>query len=237
VVRASSSPLKVPRASPSTWRLLAAVVFLSGCAQAAAPGGQPQLPSYKDGREYFAPSNRGLVSRSQAAAGVTRYFLTNSRRVCYAFELPGTWQPGRESAVLRRVDDKGIVAVALLSVKDLGGGSPEAAIRKAAENSGKLYAAESRKVAWTLTPYERVPGAWQWTLPGDFPIGDGKGTVKRIVPRWYLPAGDGWIAQFALGVPSDVDRDAFVSGVLQSLTTSREPRCYETRLRELGEVR
>ena len=137
------------------WRLLAAVVFLSGCAQAAAPDSQPQLPSYKDGREYLVPSNRGVISRSQAATtGVTRYFLTNSRRVCYAFEVPGTWEPGRETAVLRRLDGRGIVAVALLSVNDLGGGSSEVAIRKAAENSGKLYAEESRKVPWTLKPYE-----------------------------------------------------------------------------------
>ena len=219
------------------WRMLTAVVLLAGCAQAAAPGSQAQLPSYKDGSEYLVPSNRGVISRSQAATGVTRYFLTNSRRVCYAFEVPGTWEPGRETAVLRRLDGRGIAAVALLSVKELGGGSPEAAIRKAAENSGKLYAEESRKVPWTLKPYERVPGAWLWTLPAELPVGDGKGTLRLIVPRWYLPAADGWIAQFALGVPSDVDRDAFVSGVLQSLTTSREPRCYESRLRELGAVR
>ena len=31
--------------------------------------------------------------------------------------------------------------------------------------------------------------------------------------------------------------DRFVDEVMRSLTTSREPRCYETRLRELGGIR
>jgi hypothetical protein len=58
-----------------------------------------------------------------------------------------------------------------------------------------------------------------------------------VIPRWYVPAGGDWIAQFSIAVPPDVESDGFVTTVLTSLTTSREPRCYEARLRELGVVR
>jgi len=151
--------------------------------------------------------------------------------------VPGTWEAGRESAVVRRLDGKGAVGVLLLSVRELAGGSTEEAIRKAAERSGKLYAEESGGAPWSLTPYPRVPSAWQWTLPVEGTISDRSGAVVRIIPRWYLPVGDAWIAQFTIGVPPDVDRDAFVTNVLASLTTGQEARCYEVRLRELGGVR
>jgi len=60
---------------------------------------------------------------------------------------------------------------------------------------------------------------------------------RRIAPRWYLTVGDAWIAQFTIGTPPEMDRDALVAGVLERLTTSREPRCYEARMRALGAVR
>src|SRR4030095_12798712 len=47
------------------------------------------------------------------------------------------------------------------------------------------------------------------------------------------PGGVPWSAQFTIGVPPEVVADRFVADVLMSLTTSREPRCYEARLREL----
>jgi hypothetical protein len=109
----------------------------------------------------------------------------------------------------------------------MGGGSAENAIRKAAERSGELYARERAGAPWSLTPYPGAPGAWSWTVPA----------AGSIIPRWYLPAGDAWIAQFTIGVPPEVVADRFVADVLTSLTTSREPRCYEARLRELGGIR
>lgn len=221
------------------WRSVVSLALLvASCAPVTAPPAESRLPIYADTMEYWVPTTRGKMSRGDTATtGVTHYFQTNTRRVCYAFQVRGTWEAGREAGVLRRLDGKGIVGVLLLSVADLGGGSMEDAIRKAAERSGDLYAKERGDVPWTLTPYPRVPGAWHWTLPVEGTVRGRPDSVVQIAPRWYLPVGDAWIAQFTIGVPRKVDSDVFVIDVLKSLTTSREPRCYEARLRELGAVR
>lgn len=196
-----------------------------------------QVPLYADATEYVVPTNRGMMSRGKAATtGVTRYFQINTRRICYSFQAPGTWEAGREPGLIRRLDGRGLVGVLLLSVADLGG-SVENAIRKATERSDELYAKERGGVPSSLVPYPKVPGAWHWTLPVEGTDPSRPDGVIQIIPRWYLPVGGVWIAQFTIGVPPDVDRDAFVTGVLASLTTSREPRCYEAQLRELGGAR
>src|SRR5207249_7976208 len=199
---------------PRFWRSVACLAFmLTGCAPATAPPAGVSLPAWTDAMEYYVPTNRGMMSRGQAAAsGLTHYFHIRTRRVCYSFQVRGTWEAGRESGVVRRLDGKGLVGVLLLSVADLGGGSVEGAIRKAAERSDELYAKERGRVSSTLTPYPRVPGAWHWTLPVEGTVSDRPGSVARIVPRWYLPVGDAWIAQFTIGAPPDVDDDAFVTG-------------------------
>ena len=97
----------------------------------------------------------------------------------------------------------------------------EDAIRKAAAQSDQQFAKHMPGARSTLTPYPRVPGAWQWTLPA----------------RTEESGRIAWLAQFTLAVAPDVDADTFVGGVLQSLTTSREARCYEARMRELGALR
>jgi hypothetical protein len=220
------------------WRLLAAVTLLAaGCAPVTATRrGEPFL-DYADGREYIMPTHQGPMAPEAAGSGTTHYVHANSRRICYAFQVPGTWEPGREIAMLRRVDGKGLVGVLLLDVHELGATSTEEAIRVAAERSHQLYAEEAGTAPWTLQPYPRVPRAWMWTLRATGTIAGKPGAVVTVLPRWFLPVGDQWIAQFTIGAPLDVDREAFVAGVLQSLTTSREPRCYEARLRELGAVR
>lgn len=211
--------------------LLACVgLMLAGCASATAPPASAPLPTYSDGTEYFVPTMRDPVPRAQVGtAGVTHYFQINSKQICYSFQVPGIWRLGREPGVLRRLDDQGAVGVLLFSIAELGGGSAESAIRKAAERSGERYAKERAGAPWSLAPYPAVSGAWSWTVPA--------APAASILPRWYLPAGDTWIAQFTIGVPPDVVTDRFVDEVLRSLTTSREPRCYEARLRELGGIR
>jgi len=168
------------------------------------------------------------VSRAQVGtAGVTHYFLTNSKQICYSFQVPGVWRLRREPGVLRRLDDQGMVGLLFFGIAELGGGSAESAIRKAAERSGEVYAKERAGAPWSLAPYPGTPGAWSWTVP----------TSATIVPRWYLPAAGAWIAQFTIAVPPEVVVDRFVDDVLRSLTTSREPRCYEATLRQLGGIR
>lgn len=58
------------------------------------------------------------------------------------------------------------------------------------------------------------------------------------LPRYAedMPVGADWIARFAIGAPPDVDREAFVDGIVQSFAMTRERRCYEGRLRELGAI-
>ena len=211
-------------------RFLAGVgLVLAGCAPAAAPPPTSgQLPAYSDGAEYFVPTMRGPVSRAQVGtAGVTHYFQINSKHICYSFQVPGVWRLGREPGVLRRLDDQEMVGALFFGIAELGGGSADNAIRKAAERSGELYAKERAGAPWSLTPYPGSTGVWSWTVPA----------ASSIVPRWYLPAGGAWIAQFTIAVPPEVVADRFVDDVLKSLTTSREPRCYEARLRELGGIR
>jgi hypothetical protein len=130
-----------------------------------------------------------------------------------------------------------MVGVLVFSVAEMGGGSVESAIRKAAERSGERLAKERAGAPWNLAPYPGVAGAWSWTVSAASPTSGPSGSAVSIVPRWYLPATDTWIAQFRIGVPPDMEPDRFVTDVLKSLTTSREPRCYETRLRELGGIR
>ena len=209
--------------------LLACVgLMLAGCASGAAPPPSGQLPAYSDGTEYFVPTIRGPVPRALVGtAGVTHYFQINSKQICYSFQVPGVWRLGREPGVLRRLDDKGMVGVLFFGIAELGGGSADSAIRKAAERSAELYANERAGAPWSLTPYPGSPGVWFWTVPA----------AGSIVPRWYLPAGDAWIAQFTIAAPPEVVADRFVDDVLRSLTTTREPRCYEARLRELGGIR
>jgi hypothetical protein len=209
-------------------------LILAGCAPAAAPpSGGPG--AYTDEKEYYIPSNRGTVSRAEAAPnGVTQYFQINTKRVCYSFQLPGTWEPMSEPGVARRLDGKGVISAWLFSIAELNGTSAEGAIRRAAEQSGAVYAKERAGAPWTLTPYPLVPRAWYWMVPVTPTT---SGSVASIVPRWYIPAGDAWIAQFAIRVPPGMDTDTFVASVLTSLTTSREPRCYEAKLRELGAIR
>lgn len=210
-------------------------LVLAGCALAGAQPANTDLPKYAEGMEYYIPTTHGVVPRRHAATvGVTHYFQINTTRICYNFQLPGTWEAGRESAVLRRLDGKGLVGILLFNVAELGAVSMEAAIRKAAERSGELYLKERGGAPWTLTPYPKIAGAWKWTVEGT--VSGPSGSVIRIIPRWYLPVGDTWLAQFSIGVPSDVDNDAFVTAVLRNLTTSREPRCYEQRMRELGGI-
>ena len=216
------------------WRLLVLVALAAGCASAGGmPDGRP-AQKYADGMEYYVPSSSRVTSRSAAApTGVTQYFQVNTGRICSSFRLPGTWEARREAGSSRRLDGKGLVGVWLFSVRELGGGSVQDAIRKVAERSVELYAKEVRTAPWTLERYPRVPDAWQWTMPGEVTVSGRRGNV---VPRWYLPIGDAWIAQFTIDSPPDVDPEAFVASVLESLTTSNEPRCYEARLRELGVV-
>jgi hypothetical protein len=215
-------------------RLAVLALLFAGCAASTRPPAGTKFPAYADGSEYYLPTNAGGMPRAQAATiGTTRYFQTNSRRICYGFEAPGTWEAGREVAVMYRLDGKGVIGVLLLSVADLGSGSVEDAIRTAAKRSAALYAKEAGGVAWTLTPYPQVPGAWRWTLPVEGTLSGRPGSAQ-IAPRWYLPVAGAWIAQFTIGVPPDVDSDTFVTGVLASLTTSREPRCYEADLRAFG---
>jgi hypothetical protein len=171
---------------------------------------------------------------------MTRYVHVNASRVCFAFEVPGTWEPGRQQGALRRVDGKGIVGVMLLPIRELGGGSPEDAIREAAERGSEgyeRYAKDKSPPPWTLEPYPRIPGAWTWSVPRRFAVEDRPGAIATIAPRWFVPVGDEWIAVFTVGVPQDADPEAFVDAVIRSLSTSREPRCYEAALRTLGAVR
>jgi hypothetical protein len=221
------------------WRSLACIALLfAGCAATGAQPNRDRLPAYADGMEYHVPTNRGTLLREQAATtGLTYYFHVNTRRVCYSFQVPGTWAAGREAGVLRRLDGKGLLGVSLLNMAELSKGSVEDAISKAAERSDQLYAKERGGTPSILAPYPNVAGAWHWKVPVEGSVSDRPGTVVRIVPRWYLPVADVWIAQFAIGAPADADADTFVSSVLTSLTISREPRCYEPRLRELGAVR
>lgn len=153
-----------------------------------------------------------------------------------AEELPAYGEEsGREPALLRRLDGGGLVGVQLLGVRELGAGSVEDAMRIAAERSGKLYAPEVGTAApWTLAPYPRIPGTWQWTMRAERI--DERRRV-RAIPRWYRAVGEDWIAQFSIGAARETDHDAFVDGVITSLTTSSEPRCFERELRELGAIR
>ena len=141
-------------------RLLASAgLILAGCAPTAAPPTTGQLPAYSDGAEYFVPTMRGPVSRAQVGtAGVTHYFQINSKHICYSFEVPGVWRLGREPGVLRRLDDQGMVGILFFGIAELGGGSADNAIRKAAERSGELYAKERAGAPWSLTPYPGSPG-------------------------------------------------------------------------------
>jgi len=180
-------------------RLLVGVVMLAGlgfilagCAPATAPSsGGPGV--YTDEKEYYVPSNRGTVSRTEAAPiGVTHYFQINTKRVCYSYQLPGTWEPMSEPGVARRLDGNGVISAWLFSIAELGGTSAEAAILRAAEQSGAVYAKDRAGAPWTLTPYPLVPRAWFWVVPV---TPTASGSVASIVPRWYVPAGDAWIAQ------------------------------------------
>jgi hypothetical protein len=216
----------------------AAAVVLTGCATASSSrqttSAAESLPAYSDGTEYFVPTSR---LRATPTAGVTYYFQTNTKRICYAFHVPGTWELGRQQAMLRRVDGGALVGVLLLGVRELGAASVEDGIRKAAERSGQTYATNLGPVPWTLAPYARVPGAWVWSIPVDLVPREHPDSVVRMMPRWFVPVGHEWIGQFSIGAPSDVDRDAFVEDVIRSLTITREARCYQDRLRELGGIR
>jgi hypothetical protein len=215
--------------------LVGLALIMAGCASAGS--GARALPAYEDATEYHVRTSRGFTSRTEAApAGQTYYFQADSRRICYGFQVPGTWEAGREAGVLRRLDGRGLVGVLMLGVRDLGASAPEEALRRAAAGGGDA-GAKSGAVSWTLAPYPGVAGAWHWRLstgPGAADPGAGR---PNVIPRWYVPAGTEWIAQFSIAVPPDVEPDGFVTAVLTSLTTSREPRCYEDRLRELGVVR
>src|SRR5215510_14547037 len=173
-------------------------LILAGCAPAVAPpSGGPG--AYTDEKESYIPSNRGSLSRAEAApVGVTHDFQINARRVCYSFQLPGTWEPMSEPGAARRLDGQGVISAWLFSIGELGATSAEAAIRKAAEQSGAVYAKERAGAAWTLTPYPPVPRTWYWILPVTPTT---SGSVASIVPRWYVPADDAWIAQFSISVP------------------------------------
>ena len=83
-------------------------LVLAGCAPATAPSGGPG--AYTDEKEYLVPSTHGTVSRAQAAStGVTQYFQINAKRLCYSFQLPGTWEPMSEPGAARRLDGVGAV--------------------------------------------------------------------------------------------------------------------------------
>ena len=210
-------------------------LLLAGCGQAPTAHAAEELPADAEESEYFVPTVRGQVSRAQAATtGVTHYFQTSRSRLCYSVRVPGTWELGREPALLRRLDGGALVGVQLLGLRELGADSVEDAIRIAAERSGKLYAPELGSAPWTLAPYARIPGAWQWMLQGERV--DERRRL-RATPRWYRAVGEDWIAQFTIGAARVADHDAFVDGVITSLTTSGEPRCFERELRELGGIR
>ena len=218
------------------WRSLVCLGLLfAGCAHATTPSTGTVALTYGDPKEYIIPTNLGVMSRKHAAVtGVTHYLQVNTKRICYRFEVPGTWEPGREPGLILRLDRQGFVGVWLFGVAELGTGSVEEAIQKAAERSAEQRAKEWGSVRWNLTPYPKVAGAWHWAVPIEWTDPERPGVIRRPIPRWYIPVGEAWIAQFTIGVPPEVDHDAFVTGLLTSLTTSREPRCYEAELRRLS---
>ena len=222
----------------AAWRRAACVASafaLAGCAQAATSRDAWQPPAYAEQQEYFVPTNQVRMPRAQAATtGTTYYFQTDTKRRCYAFRLPGTWELGSQQALLRRIDGSEVVGVLLFGVRELGASSAQDAIRNAAERSGEQHTTNAGPVPWKLVPYAPVAGAWHWTVPREFTEGT---TRVRIVERWFVPVDDEWIAQFTIGVRRDDKREAFIEAVIRSLTTSREPRCYEKHLIELGGVR
>ena len=51
------------------WRSVACLAFmLTGCAPATVPPAGTSLPAWTDEMEYYVPTNRGMLSRGQAAA-------------------------------------------------------------------------------------------------------------------------------------------------------------------------
>jgi hypothetical protein len=222
----------------AAWRSLtcaAVAVLVAGCTPTISPRPVEDLPTYTVPSEYFVSTERGRSSRAEAATkGTTYYFQTHDRRPCYGFHVPGTWELGRQNAMLRRIDGRAMVGVLLMNLRELEATSVDQAIKNAAERGTELYARElGRAVPWTLAPYARIPGVWHLTARFERESSD---RWSRPIPRWYRAVGDDWIAQFSIGAPRDVDPDAFVDDVIRSLTTNLEPRCFETRLRELGAI-
>jgi hypothetical protein len=215
---------------------LIALVALAGC---VSTSGRRSLPKYDADTEYFVPTLRGTLSRTHAAIqGRTYYFQTASRRPCYSFHVPGTWELDREAAMLRRIDGGGMVGVLVFSLEETGSESHEQAIRIAAERSAKIYADVMGDAAWTLDRHPSIRDAWVWQVPDSVRAAQQRpGTTTSIVPRYFMPVGDHWIAQFTVGSPADLDGEAFVDDVLRSFAMTRAPRCYEDRLRELGGIR
>ena len=83
------------------WRLLLILSLAPGCAPAGGMRDGGPAQKYADGMEYYVPSNSGAMSRSAAApAGVTQYFQINTGRVCFSFQMPGTWEAGQTVGTL-----------------------------------------------------------------------------------------------------------------------------------------
>jgi hypothetical protein len=184
---------------------------LAGCATSARP--------HSHGTEHVIPT----LTR-------TYYFQGVPQPICYSFHVPGQWAMGRAPGLLRRADGRALAGVLLWRTSELGGGSVEDAIREAADRSAQSYELSVGPFPWTLVPFAPVPGAWAWH-PREFSRDD---RIVRLAPKWFVPAGAEWIAVVTIGTPPGADRDAFAEGVIRSLSTTREPRCYEERMRQLG---
>lgn len=186
------------------------VAVLTGCA-APRPAGE--------GAEYLIPTPTR-----------TYYFQSVPQRICYSFHVPGQWGMGATPALLQRPDGRGLVGVLMWSVTELGGGSVEAALQAAAERSARPYDSDTGRLPWTLVPFRRVPGVWEWHVPRQFWRQD---RVVSVIPKWFVPLSEGWIAEFTIGAPPETDPDTFVETVIRSLSTTHEPRCYADRMRQL----
>ena len=146
------------------------------------------------------------------------------------FQLPGEWEPARQTAALRTADQKRVVGVLFHPAKSYNGVEGTDLITRAANaitrDQEKTF---GRSLKATLGPFEGAPyAAMIWKTPEKVEVGGRQGEIPPKIIAHFPP---GWVMILTVGGPEN-ELWILARQVLESLGATDRPECYWPLIRQ-----
>jgi hypothetical protein len=166
------------------------------------------------------------------------YFNNDSDRLCYTFRIKGNWHPGGPG-LWRSEDGNGFAGVAVVSMQQLQSDAASLGVLKQYDGSDLinrtadvLTAIFEKRIGRPPTESTREPyspqrtGTVKWSAHWQQAPGNPGVTANRIL----LEITPGWVAQ--LTAEGMANRDALLSQILETLSTTAVAECYRPFIRQ-----